>query len=82
MLTLNDVKAIMQPHNDKLIAEGRAEILKRENERLRLALTKLSNEVLGSLPLMEPLARREFGNTNYSILMQRAEEARALLGND
>lgn len=48
-------------------------------EHLRTALTKLSNEVLASLPLMEPLARREFGNTNYSILIQRAEEARAVL---
>lgn len=47
---------------------------------LRLALTQLSNEVLGSLPLVEPLARREMGNTNYSLMMQRAEEARALLG--
>ncbi len=46
---------------------------------LKIALTKLSNEVLGSLPLMEPLARREFGNSNYAILIQRAEEARALL---
>lgn len=46
---------------------------------LRDALTKLSNEVLASLPLMEPLARREFGNTNYAILIQRAEEARAIL---
>lgn len=46
------------------------------------ALAKLSNEVLASLPLMEPLARREFGNTNYAILIQRAEEARGLLGLD
>lgn len=44
------------------------------------ALRRLSNEVLGSLPLMEPLARREFGNTNYNLLIQRANEARALLG--
>lgn len=51
-----------------------------ENTKLREALTKLSNEVLASLPLMEPLARREFGNTNYAILIQRAEEARALTG--
>lgn len=43
------------------------------------ALVKLSNEVIGSLPLMEPLARREMGNTNYAILMQRAQEARALV---
>lgn len=41
------------------------------------ALVNLSNEVLGSLPLMEEPARREFGNTNYNILIQRAEEARA-----
>jgi hypothetical protein len=48
-------------------------------EALQAALARLSNEVLGSLPLMEPLARRELGNTNYSILMQRATEARTLL---
>lgn len=47
--------------------------------RLRTALRNLSNEVLGSLPLMEQLARREFGNTNYALLIQRAEEARAIL---
>jgi len=46
---------------------------------LLAALTRLSNEVLGSMPLMEPLARRELGNTNYSILIQRAEEARAAI---
>ena len=43
------------------------------------ALIKLSNEVLGSLPLMEPLARREFGNTNYNILIQTAQEARSVI---
>jgi hypothetical protein len=42
------------------------------------ALIKLSNEVLGSLPLMQALCRREFGNSNYNILIQRAEEARAM----
>jgi hypothetical protein len=42
-------------------------------------LEHLSNEVLGSLPLMEPLARREFGNTNYTILIQTAERAREAL---
>ena len=51
----------------------------RKVEQLRTALAQLSNEVLGSLPLMEPLARREFGNTNYALLIQRAEEAQALL---
>ena len=48
-------------------------------EALQASLARLSNEVLGSLPLMEPLARREFGNSNYAILMQRAQEARTLL---
>jgi hypothetical protein len=46
---------------------------------LEAGLRKLSNEVLGSLPLMETLARQEFGNTNYTCLIQRAQEARALL---
>jgi len=49
-----------------------------EIERLRDALTKLSNEVMGSLPLMEPIARQAIGSSNYAILIQRAEEARAL----
>jgi len=46
---------------------------------MRDALIKLSNEVLGSLPLFEPLARREMGNTNYNVLIQRAEEAREII---
>ena len=48
---------------------------------LIVALRNLSNEVLASLPLMEPLCRREFGNTNYNLLIQRAEEARSILEN-
>lgn len=59
---------------------GEAALDRAEIRSLRNALTKLSNEVLGSLPLMEPLARREFGNTNYAVLIQRAEEARMVLG--
>lgn len=46
---------------------------------LLTALIKLTNEVLGSLPLMEPLARREFGNTNYQLIIQRAEESLATI---
>lgn len=42
-------------------------------------LGHLANEVLASLPLMEPLARREFGNTNYNILIATAERAREAL---
>lgn len=56
--------------------------LRAEIERLRAALTKLSNEVLGSMPLLEVQTRRDLGNSNYSILIQRAEEARALLNGD
>jgi hypothetical protein len=37
-LTLEDINAICQPHNDKLIAEGRADKLARDNEKLREAL--------------------------------------------
>ncbi len=48
-------------------------------EDLALALRRLYSEVFASLPLMEPLCRREFGNTNYDLLMQRATEAQALL---
>jgi hypothetical protein len=47
--------------------------------KLETALRGLSNEVLASLPLMEPLCRREFGNTNYNLLIERAEYARKLL---
>ena len=53
--------------------------LEREVAELREALTKLSNEVLGSMALFEPIARQQIGHTNYAILMQRAEEARAAL---
>lgn len=53
-----------------------------EIERLRMALTKLSNEVLGAMPLLEVQTRRDLGNSNYNILIQRAEEARALLGDE
>lgn len=42
-------------------------------------LDHLSREVLASLPLMEPLARREFGNTNYNILITTANRAREVL---
>ena len=42
-------------------------------------LDHLSREVLASLHLMEPLARREFGNTNYNILITTAERAREVL---
>ena len=67
---MGGIKYLTHEEYEKLVAE---------NAKLRAALTKLSNEVLGSLLLMEPLARQEFGNTNYNILIQRAEEARALL---
>lgn len=80
--TLDDLVAIVKPHNDKLIAECRLAQAERKIAQMQKALTYLSNEVLASLPLMEPLARREFGNTNYAILIQRAEEARTLLNGE
>lgn len=46
---------------------------------METALGMLANEVLGSLPLMEAEARQAIGNTNYALLIQRAEEARAAL---
>jgi hypothetical protein len=51
----------------------------RHIEELIGLLRRLSNEVLGSLPLIEELLRQEIGNTNFTILLQRAEEARAAL---
>jgi hypothetical protein len=46
---------------------------------LHEALAKLANEVDASISLMEPLCRREFGNTNYQCIMDRVAEARRLL---
>ena len=43
------------------------------------ALIKLSNEVLGSMHLAEEAIRQDIGNTNYNLLIQRAEEARAVV---
>ncbi len=52
---------------------------KRTDEAVRMALKYLVNEIMGSLPLMEQLCRREFGNTNYQCIMDRAAEAEKLL---
>ena len=60
----------MQKANARLIAAAPA---------LLEALIKLSNEVHGSLPLAEFDLRQMIGNSNYNILMQRAEEARAAI---
>ena len=72
---------IVQLVSQRKAIEAERDALKEECERMRTAAAYLSNEVLGSLPLMEPLARREFGNTNYHLLIQRAEELRAALTN-
>lgn len=40
-MTLDDIQAIIKPHNDKLIAEGRANKIEAENRRLRAALRKI-----------------------------------------
>lgn len=66
--------AIGQPYSPALMACARLFITAPD---LLDALVKLSNEVLGSLPLMEFDARQMIGNSNYSILIQRANEARA-----
>ena len=50
-----------------------------EIERLRTLLTKLSKEVLGSVQMNEPGMRELIGNTNYAVLVERANEARAAL---
>ncbi|UXN73408.1 Lar family restriction alleviation protein [Devosia sp. A8/3-2] len=49
-----------------------------EIERLRTALSKMANEVFG-LSVFEVELRSVMGNTNWSVLRQRAEEARAAL---
>lgn len=71
MLTMKDMLQIVQPHNDKLIAEGRL-------ENLRVAASKLAREVKASFHLYEPLARREMGNSNFQIIMDAADEVLAL----
>lgn len=55
------------------IASSQAEI-----ERLKAALSKVANEVFG-LSAFEAELRSVMGNTNWSVLRQRAEEARAAL---
>jgi hypothetical protein len=45
----------------------------------REALVKLSNEVFASIPMADLALRQAIGNTNYNVLMLRAEEARAVL---
>lgn len=57
----------------------RQEMLNGAVNELKLALTKLSNEVLACLPLIELQARQDMGNTNYAILMERAQEAKDLV---
>lgn len=49
-----------------------------EESEIELALARLSNEVLG-MQFMEHGLRDLLGNTNYTLLIQRATEARMLL---
>jgi hypothetical protein len=56
-------------------------IIKRERSRALdfiEALARLSNEAMGC-EAFEPELRRVMGNTNYTLLIQRAKEARELL---
>jgi hypothetical protein len=72
MFTMDDIKQIVEPHNALLIARGRIQVLE-------AALLRLANEVDASMHLMEPLCRREFGNTNYQCIMDRVADAKKLL---
>jgi hypothetical protein len=47
---------------------------------LTAALMRLANEVTASMGLMEPLCRREFGNTNYQCIMDAVSAAHIALG--
>ncbi len=53
--------------------------LRTVNANLLAALEKIANEVSATLSLAHSL-RGEIGNTNYSCLTLRLEEARAALG--
>lgn len=66
---------------EEQLDRARAEIERRLNryDDIALAASRLANEVLGSLPLMEKQSRRDMGNTNYNLLIQRALELRAIL---
>lgn len=44
---INTIADICRPHNDKLIAEGRAAKLERENAKLRAALEVVKGVVVG-----------------------------------
>ncbi len=48
-------------------------------ERLKTAATALEREVTASFALFEPLARREMGNTNYNIIVDRCADVRLAL---
>ena len=51
------------------------ELVRRQADALR----KLSDEALGNLVAFENGMRAAIGNTNFAVLYQRANEARALL---
>ena len=42
-------------------------------------LDRISGELKGALSLLEPVCRREFGNSNYNILVGLVQEAKAVI---
>jgi hypothetical protein len=73
---------VREGHGDRELTAAECERLfaaSTEIGPLKQALLKLANEVDGSMGLMEPLCRREFGNTNYQCIMDRVADARRLL---
>ena len=63
-------KAILWPPERDAIAAGREAIA---------TLKKLTNEVTAMLGMAEQVMRSHAGNTNVNVLIQRRDEARALL---
>lgn len=53
MLSMDDMLAIVKPHNDKIIAEGRAADLEREIDRLHAKIFDLKSSLGGLSALMQ-----------------------------
>ncbi|MFN3075355.1 MAG: hypothetical protein ABT940_00460 [Alphaproteobacteria bacterium] len=71
--------AFVIPAGIAMVKASDFDTLRTQARELARALARLSNEVIGSLPLGEATIRHAIGNTNYNCLIERATEARAVL---
>lgn len=71
----DEIRMVMNRKDHKLTA------LQRDLDQAREALRKLANEVC-ALSAFEAAVREAIGNTNYSVLMLRRDEARTVLQED